>query len=456
MAATATVASQLARGAPGSRNGPPPHPEFLPATIEIEETPPSPAGRALLWTLIGLSAAALLWATLGHVDIVAVSPGKLVPSGQVKLLQSLSAGTVKAIHVTDGERVRAGQALIELDPTLAEADRDRASGELEAARQELGRYQAFVDAIATGRSVTDGGGAALAPAQRTALAESVASHRSRLAQLAQSLKRRQAELDATEEQVAKLRRTLPLIIERANAITKLSDTGLVARQTALEIEQQRIEAEQDLAAAEATARATRAAMGELTAERQTVEAEARRVALERIAELETRVAALSQENVKTDRLAAETTLRAPVDGEVQQLAVHTVGGVIKPGETLLVVVPEGPALEVEALVLNKDIGFVHEGAVAAVKLDAFPFTRYGALEATVAAVGEDAMPHERLGPVYPVRLAIANNAIRVDGEPVRLSAGMAASVEVKTGKRRILDYLLSPIARARDESLRER
>lgn len=149
-------------------------------------------------------------------------------------------------------------------------------------------------------------------------------------------------------------------------------------------------------------------------------------------------------------------LRAPVDGEVQQLALHTVGGIAKAEETLLVIVPDGPALEVEALVLNKGIGFVREGQLAAVKLDAFPFTRYGSLEGEVVIVGEDSVPHERFGPVYPVRVRVSRNDILVDGRTVRLSSGMSASVEVRTGARRILDFLLVPVAQAANESLRER
>ncbi|MDH4259832.1 MAG: HlyD family efflux transporter periplasmic adaptor subunit [Gammaproteobacteria bacterium] len=149
-----------------------------------------------------------------------------------------------------------------------------------------------------------------------------------------------------------------------------------------------------------------------------------------MAELEARIATLTQERVKTERLATETVLRAPVAGEVQQLALHTVGGIAKAGDTLLVIVPDGPALEVEALVLNKDMGFVREGQPAAVKLDAFPFTRYGSLQGEIVSVSEDSVPHERFGPVYPVRVRIHRNDIRVDGRTVRLSSGMAASVEV--------------------------
>jgi hemolysin D len=427
---------------------------FLPAAQEIEATPPGAGGRAVLWTLIALCVAALAWASLSRVDIVAIAPGRLVPAGQVKLLQSLEAGTVKAIHVVEGQRVRAGQALIELDPTLARADRARVAAELDAARQELARQRAFV--VAIGRSRPPAVATGLVAAQRAALAAATAGHSSRLRQLDQSIARRRAELQATRAQVGKLERTLPLVSERAAALLRLAGAGLVPRQSALEPEQQRIEVEQDLAAARATAAATEAAIGELVEERRGARAQAEGAAFERIAELEARVAALSQEDIKRDRRARAGTLRAPVDGEVQQLAVHTVGGVVQPGATLAVVVPSAPALELEALVLDRDIGFVREGQRAVVKLDAFPFTRYGAIEGAVTTVGEDSVPHERLGPVYPVRVRVARNDIRVDGREVRLSSGMAASVEIRTGERRVIDYLLSPVARAAEESLRER
>jgi hemolysin D len=427
---------------------------FLPAVIEVEATPPSPIGRGVLWTLIALVGFAFLWALFGHVDVVAVAPGKLVPTGQVKVLQSPNSGTVKAIHVTDGERVVAGQVLIELDPTLSQADAERVAGELETAKQELARQQAFVEGIDSRSGGSDF--ASLAPSQKSALEGALVAHRSRVRQIDLAIERRRAELQATQEQVAKLERTLPLVSERADAVTRLATTGLVARHAALEIEQERITTEQDLATARANLTATKAAIAELGEERSSTQAEAARATLERMAELEARISMLTQERVKTERLATETVLRAPVAGEIQQLALHTVGGVAKAGETLLVIVPEGPALEVEALVLNKDMGFVREGQLAAVKLDAFPFTRYGSLEGQVVAVGEDSVPHEQLGSVYPVRVRVLHNDIRVDGRTVRLSSGMAASVEVRTGARRILDFLLSPVAKAADESLRER
>ena len=149
-------------------------------------------------------------------------------------------------------------------------------------------------------------------------------------------------------------------------------------------------------------------------------------------------------------------LRAPVAGTVQQLAVHTVGGVVTPAQPLLAVVPSEDGLEIEATVLNKDIGFVRPGQRATVKIDSFPYTRYGYLEASVESVSHDAAQDEKAGLVFPARVKLASAVLQVDGTAVQLSPGMSLNVEIKTGRRRLIDYLLSPLQSHAQESLRER
>ena len=224
----------------------------------------------------------------------------------------------------------------------------------------------------------------------------------------------------------------------------------------LEVEQERIEAEQDLATEEANLASIQASLQELAEQRHAMASGAQREALLKVEELEKLVGSLRQERVKTEQVATQQVLTAPVDGEVQQLAVHTIGGVIKPGDPLMVIVPLDQALEVEALVLNKDIGFVREGHASTVKVDAFPFTRYGVIEGEVTSVSDDAMQDERLGLVYAAHVKLQRSAMNIDGKSVQLSPGMAVSVEVKTGKRRVAEYLLSPVAQRTSESMRER
>ena len=435
---------------------------FLPAALEIQHTPPSPIGRGILWTILGLCVSAVAWASLGHVDIVAVAPGKLVPNGRVKVIQSVGLGTVKAIHVSDGQRVQQGQPLLELDPTLAEADRFRTDEQLTNAELELARYQAF-HAWLTGRKTDKSPAAALsasdsafATLQRAMLDQSIAEHRSNLAVIDQTLARRRADLDATRQQVEKLRRTLPLITQRADSMAKLADQKLFPQMQYLEVEQLRIEAEQDLATEAANVDSILASIQELTEQRHAMESSAQREALLKVEELQKVVGALRQEQVKTVQVAAQQVLTAPVDGEVQQLAVHTIGGVVRPGDPLMVIVPVGQSLEVEALVLNKDIGFVRDGQPATIKIDSFPFTRYGVIDGEVTSVSDDAMQDERLGLVYAAHVRLARADMNIDGKIVQLSPGMAVSVEVMTGKRRVMEFVLSPVMQHVQESGRER
>ena len=163
-----------------------------------------------------------------------------------------------------------------------------------------------------------------------------------------------------------------------------------------------------------------------------------------------------QEHIKATQVASLQVLTAPVSGEVQELAVHTIGGVIEPGKPLLVIVPGEQTLEVEALVPNKDIGFIREGQSVAVKIDSFPFTRYGLIEGIVISVSDDAIQHERLGLVYTARVQLERTSMEIDGRTIQLSAGMGVSAEVKTGRRRVAEFLLSPVARNASESMRER
>jgi hemolysin D len=427
--------------------------EFLPAALEIQETPPNPIGRWLMWCVVAIVLATILWASLDHIDIVAIAPGKLIPSDRVKVIQPLATGQVRAIHVRDGQKVKSGQILIELDSTLAQADRDRLSKQLSDDQAALARQRAFATWLETGRSATKDVSVGL---QRAFLDQLVAEHRAKLAAIDQSLERRRAEKNATAMLVEKGERTLPLISARAASVAKLASDNLVSRNSNLELEQERIEAEQDLAAQRANLQSISAAINELSEQRASAHAEARRIAFQAIEELENRVSALQQEVLKAKTITSQQALSSPVDGVVQQLNVHTIGGVVTPAEQLMVIVPNGQPLEVEALVLNRDIGFVTEGQRATVKVDAFPFTRYGAIKGNLVTVSKDAASDEKLGLIYPTRLRLEKASMFIDAKNVDLSPGMSVTVEIKTGQRRLIEYFLSPLIQAADESVRER
>ena len=278
----------------------------------------------------------------------------------------------------------------------------------------------------------------------------------RTERLRNRLARAQAEAGAIEAEIARLERILPAIRERAAGRLRLVEEGHYARLKFLELEQELLEQEGQLGVQRRRLAEAGAAVAVVLSQRRQAEAEFRRGVLADLTEARRRASSLEQELIKARERSRLQTLTAPVAGVVQQLAVHTVGGVVTPAQQLMVIVPEDSALEIEAMVLNKDAGFVHEGQEAEVKVESFPFTRYGTVAGTVRVVSRDAVADDSQGLVYPARVAMARTTIRSGEADVALGPGMAVTVEIRTGERRLIEYLLAPLQRYRDESLRER
>ncbi len=409
--------------------------DFLPAALALQDKPVAPAPRVAMALIVGFALIAVLWAIFGQIDIVATARGKIVPNDRTKVIQPVETATIKAIHVSDGQAVRSGEVLLELDATNAEADRERFAGELINARSQAARLaqeQRFVDG-------------------------QYGEFRARLARIDADIARREAELRSTQEIVHKLEQTAPIARRRAKDFANLVEQNFISHHGYLEKEQTRIEQEADLATQRSRLGELSAALAEGREQRRSLIAETRRLALDSLDDAEKKAGSLAQELIKAQSRGRLMRLSAPVDGTVQQLAVHTVGGVVTPAQALLVIVPRDAAVEVEALVENKDIGFVNAGQEAQVKIDTFPFTKYGTIRATVTHVANDAISDEKKGLLlYALRARLAQATIRVEDKSVVLSPGMAVTVEVKTGTRRVIEYFLSPLLQVGNESLRER
>lgn len=437
--------------------------EFLPAVLEIQETPPSPLGRAIAWTLIAFFTIAVIWACVGKVDIVAVAQGKIIPGDRIKVIQPLEIGTVRTIHVQEGQAVTKGDLLVELDATSSGADRQRLSEQLMTAKIEAARWRAlsaleFRDENRPSPSFAappQANPAQMAVQQRL-LQNQIAEYTARLSEIHNTIEQHRAEQAGAKETVAKLEATLPLVAKRADALKNLADKKLASEHSYLELEQQRIEQQQDLAVQRNRLKETASAIAGAEQQRLALQAEVKRTALTELAKAEEATTALTQELVKAEQRTTLQHLTAPVSGVVQQLAVHTVGGVVTPAQQLMVVVPKEHALEIEALVKNQDIGFVRDGQIAEVKVETFPFTKYGTIDAQLLHVSNDAIADEKLGLVYSARVLMKKSVMDVEGKRVNLTPGMAVTVEVKTGKRRLIEYFLSPLLQYAKESVRER
>lgn len=437
--------------------------EFLPAALALRETPVSPAPRVAMWLLMGFAAIALLWSVFGRIDMVATAHGKIVPGDRTKVIQPVDTAKVVAIHVRDGQPVKAGQVLVALDATETAADRTRIANDLLDARLQSARARALLAAIAEGTPPSLPGGKDIGPVsaerlarERRLVAGQFDEYLGKLGRVDAEIARREAELASTRQIVAKLAQTVPIARRRAEDFKGLVAQKFISEHGYLEKEQSRIEQEGDLATQTSRLDELAAALRESRNQRTALVAESRRLTLESLAEAEQKIATLTQERVKAESRNRLMTLVAPVDGTVQQLAVHTVGGVVTEAQALMVVVPTDEALEVEAFLENKDIGFVRAGQEAVVKIETFPFTKYGTVPAAVAHVSDDAIADEKKGLMYSSRVRLERTTIAVDERMVNLSPGMAVTVEIKTGQRRVIEYFLSPLLQYRDESLRER
>ncbi len=448
------------RHATDSKNLLPHEAQFLPAALALQEAPISPAPRVAMWLIISFCVLAVVWACVGRIDIVATAQGKIVPSEGSKVIQSVAVETVKAIHVVDGQHVKAGDVLVELDGTTTQADIDRIASDLMEQKLQIARAKAILTALANHQepNLTRPEGATesqFLEAQQL-LHGQYAEYQSKLALLVADINKKQAEQRSTQEIVNKLERSLPISQQRAQNFKQLADNDNVPKDAYLQREQQRIDQAGDLAANRSHIKEISADLAATEEQKKALLAATNHTHLDSLNEASQKASALEQELIKAKSRDDSMRLLAPVDGTVQQLAIHTVGGVVTEAQALMVIVPKDKTVEVEAFLENQDIGFVNAGQVAEVKIQTFPYTKYGVIDATVTSVSNDAINDEKRGLIYSARVKLARSTMMVANKKVNLSAGMAVTVEIKTGTRRVIEYFLKPFLEYKNESLRER
>jgi len=432
---------------------------FLPAALEIIERPVSPTARITAWVLLGGLAITILWAIFGQIDVVASAPGRIIPADNVKLIQPVEAGIVRSILVRDGQRVRKGQVLVELDPTVSTAETAQAQKGLQTAQLDVARAKAILSAL-------DGHGLQFVPPAGTS-PEMAATQRALAAAdyagIEAASSGRSADLTASRAarsealtQAAKLTETIPLLDQQLEAYEALLAKGYAAKLKVIELRRQRMSAARDRDAALATANkvtAQSSGAGSLLSQNR---AEARSRILTDLAKAEAEASLRSEELVKSRQKSSLQRLIAPVDGTVAQLAIHTIGGVVEPAKPIMVIVPWGGTLVADVKIMNRDIGFVREGQPVAIKLEAFPFTRYGTLPGEVESISSDALEDEKLGLIYTARIELTKIGLERRGPIMLISPGMMATADIQTGRRTILSYLVDPIDSIRKEAIREK
>lgn len=406
--------------------------EFLPAALSLQETPDS---ATLRWTgrlLMGIVVFTVLWSVIGKTDIIVNATGKVIPSARNKVIASVDVASVKALYVSEGQQVRAGDLLVELDASSSEAEHDKAADAVAQARLQIARSRAMVEAADNLKR----------PRLQTLDEVTPVQWEAAKLHLDGQYREFRARLTRLDGEIERYAEALPLASARAEDFKSLMTDNTVSRHAWLEKEQVRVDIEGQL----------RDARHQRTA----LIAQTRKDALDVLTEASKIVEAAQQDRRRAKAYSRLLKLTAPVDGTVQQLSVHTIGGVVPAAQPLMQIVPMEDVVEVEAFLENKDVGFVRVGHEAKVKIDAFDYTKYGTIGARVQHVSQDAIEDEKRGLIYSTKVVLDKRSIVVGGNSRALSPGMSVNVEIKTGTRRVIEYVLSPLMRHQREALHER
>lgn len=425
--------------------------EFLPAALSLQTTPVSPVGRLVAKVLLGLLLVLLVWSVVGKVDIIVNGQGKIIAGDYTKTIASVEVAKVVGLYVKEGQSVKAGDLLIELDARASDSEQNKAQGDRQLALLQMERSKAILYALNENQT----------PILKPIEGIDKTHYENELKHLEDIWQDFIAKRNRIHSQIKRYKEALPLAKRRANDYAILVKDGDVSKHAYYEKEQARIDLQGQLEDAQT----------QLSA----LIAEVRKTAQEDLYQATRIWSGAVQDINKAAAHSEQLRITSPVDGVVQQLTVHTIGGVVPAAQALMLIVPNQSTIELEAYIENKDIGFAHEGQAAQVKIDAYEYSKYGTVPAIVTHISRDAVDFSGNGTgvlaskdeaakkegaskglMYAVRVALKNSSILIDGKRMQLSPGMGGSVEIKTGERRLIEYFLSPLITHSRESLRER
>jgi len=449
--------------------------EFLPASLEILDTPASPRRVAFVWLLCLILISALAWSCIAQLDIYAVGTGRVEPTGRSKVIQPFDPGKVTRIAVREGQKVKAGDLLLELDPTEAEAERDATARDLASYRAEIARRRAEISAVLSDApdapqvAFDEDTGPELRTRDQNVLIAELAQYKATRDSLTAQIAEKTATNARLNASIEARQRLIGVLRQRLDMKKELVSKSAGTQKDVLDAEQQVYQELTNLAYDQGQLTETAAAIVSLQKKIQETQKQFVADQAQKLSDAEFKADHLRQDLIKAAAKADRTRIVAPLSGTVQQLAVTTLGQVVSTGQPLLVIVPNDLPVEVEALIQSSDIGFVAVDQDAVVKVDAFPFTRYGAINGKVVRVSgdaiydKDAVSRDASTPiqsqnassldttpktqnlVYAVGVKLGKQSLMVDGKELPLAPGMTVTVEIRTGKRRVIEYLLSPL-----------
>lgn len=424
--------------------------EFTPLLVEIEDRPTSPLGRSLLWSILAFLVIALLWLFLATIDIVVSARGKIVPDGEIKTLQPVETGVIASIHIKEGQSVKKGEVLMEIDPSVTESDLSSKQQNLSLLELEIDRLNALVSdrAFIPRPDCTDS--AAIATQQMIYTSTRMAYDQQRQV-IDEQIRQNNEATETAKADKSRLRQLLASAAQREARLKEVLD--IIAKREYEDAKNQRVEYQEQLSMKEHAIAQSQGRLRELTQQLRLVTQEYRNRLLTELTQKSKEATALRTEVQTSLFRHAKQQIIAPVDGYVGKLLVHTVGGVVTPAEKLLTLIPKGVPLIIKATVLNQDIGFVTKEMEVAVKIDTFDFQKYGLIHGNVKHIADDAIEDEKLGPVYEIAITPSDTTLKGEGKTLSIHPGMSVTAELKVGKRRVIEFFIYPMIKYLDEGL---
>ncbi|MDD4950828.1 HlyD family type I secretion periplasmic adaptor subunit [Sulfuricurvum sp.] len=424
--------------------------EFTPLLVEIEERPTSPLGRSLLWSLFAFLTISLLWLFLAKIDVVVSARGKVVPVGEIKTLQPVETGVIGSILVKEGQSVKKGEVLMEIDPSVTQSDLESKQKNLSLLELEIERLDAQINDRTFHPSSKCQETSAIATQQMMYTSGKLAYDQQRQV-LQEQIRQNDEATEAAKADSSRLKQLLGSAKDHEARLKEVLD--IIAKKEYEDAKNQRIEYQEQLTMKEHVIAQSQGKLNELNQQLHLVTQEYRNKLLTDLTQKSKEATSLRTEVETTQFRNAKQQIIAPVDGYIGKLLVHTVGGVVTPAEKLVTIIPKGVPLIIQATVLNQDIGFITKEMESAIKIDTFDFQKYGLLHGTVKHIADDAIEDEKLGPVYEITIDPKETTLRVEGKELTINPGMSVTAELKVGKRRVIEFFIYPMIKYLDEGL---
>lgn len=417
-----------------------------------------PGASLLFFVILTFFVVMVAWAAIAELDEVVRGEGRIIPPRKLQEVQSYDGGIIGKVHVRRGDKVAEGALLMELDITRSRSEFNQALQQHHALSAEMGRLTAEVRGhpFVPDAALREAAPAVVLTQQRLFEARQQ-ELQAELQVIEQQTSQRRAELAEMRATIANTRSSLELSQREMALIEPLVRRGIEPELNLLRLQRGHQELKAQKEAAELAVVRLEAAIAEARDRRQAVLERFRSEALKQLSEATARVAELEQALPAREDRVTRSEIRSPVAGVVNQVLVTTEGAVAQPGATLVEIVPADDTLMVEALIRPEDIAFISAGQGAKVKVTAYDFARYGSMDGEVVTVGADTVEQPKTGlRLYPVEVRTTTQLKTKDGKPLEISTGMVAEVDVLTGRRTILEYLLQPVARMQHRAFTER